>query len=142
MTKKEGRAKLCGVDAAPCKSCPYRQDVPSGVWAEEEYEKLKNYDGEIIDQLTKGAAGLFMCHQQTGNLCAGWIATHGVDNLLALRLHGHEVDAKVWSYRTKVPVFKSGQEAAEHGMAEIDEPGVKAQRVIERLVDKLDLDVD
>ena len=29
---------------SPCGSCPYRQDVPSGVWAASEYEKLPAYD--------------------------------------------------------------------------------------------------
>lgn len=132
-------ARQCGVAGAPCKSCPYRKDVPSGVWAPEEYEKLPKFDGEIIDQLQNGGAGLFMCHQQDGNLCAGWLATHGTDNLLALRLHGHEVKPEVWAYKTRAPVFKSGAEAAAHGMAEIEVPGVKAQRTIDRLVRKLDL---
>jgi hypothetical protein len=29
----------------------------------EEYEKLSKYDGEIIEQLEKGATSLFLCHQ-------------------------------------------------------------------------------
>jgi hypothetical protein len=28
----------------PCESCPYRKDVPSGVWSEGEYRKLPQYD--------------------------------------------------------------------------------------------------
>jgi len=136
---RAGEGRLCGVEKAPCKSCPYRKDVPSGVWAEEEYVKLPVYDGEIIDQLTKGGMGLFMCHQQDGNLCAGWLATHGADNLLALRLNGHKVQDKVWDYKTSVPVFASGAEAAAHGMAEIDEPSDKAMKVVSRLSSKLGL---
>nr|WP_280343300.1 DUF6283 family protein [Nocardia neocaledoniensis] len=27
----------------PCVSCPYRRDVPSGVWDFGEYEKLRGY---------------------------------------------------------------------------------------------------
>lgn len=133
MTKRGGE---CGVAKAPCKSCPYRQDVPSGVWAEEEYDKLPNYDGEIIEQVEKGGMGLFMCHQGDGNLCAGWLATHGTDNLLALRLHGGRVKAEVWGYKSPVPVFSSGAEAAAHGKAEIEEVGPRAQRTIQRLVRK------
>jgi hypothetical protein len=129
--------ELCGVMKAPCKSCPYRTDVPSGVWAAEEYQKLPSYDGEIIDQLQSGALGLFMCHQKDGNLCAGWLATHGTDNLLALRLQGDQVKEEVWDYESPVPVFKSGAEAAAHGLADIDAPGTKAGRTIDRLVRKL-----
>lgn len=123
-----------GVAKAPCKSCPYRRDVPSGVWHESEYDKLPRYDGEVISQLLAGAAGLFMCHQKDGHLCAGWIATHGVDNLLALRMS--PVAPEVWDYECPVPVFASGAEAAAHGMAEILNPAPLAQRTIGRLARK------
>ncbi len=126
----------CGVAKAPCKSCPYRRDVPSGIWHAHEYDKLPAYDGEIIDQLRAGAGGLFMCHQQDGCLCAGWLATHGPDNLLALRLSGHEVTKEVWDYTSPVPVFGSGAEAAAHGKADIETPGEKAQRTVGRLIRK------
>jgi hypothetical protein len=122
-----------GVMKAPCKSCPYRCDVPSGVWAENEYDKLPQYDGEIIEQLGKGGTALFLCHQRDNNLCAGWLATHGSDNLLAMRLHGHQVKEEVWGYESPVPVWSSGQEACDHGKAEIEEPGRKATKVIDRL---------
>jgi hypothetical protein len=59
------------VAKAPCKSCPYRRDVPSGIWHSSEYDKLPQYDGEIVDQLMKGGQALFDCHQRDGNLCAG-----------------------------------------------------------------------
>lgn len=126
----------CGVMKAPCKSCPYRQDVPSGVWHEEEYDKLPAYDGEIIQQLQAGATQLFMCHQRDGNLCAGWLATHGSDNLLALRLTREVLDAQVWGYESPVPVWSSGQEACDHGKREIDAPSAKASRIVDRLLDK------
>lgn len=129
----ESRAKA-SVAAAPCKSCPYRQDVPSGVWAAEEYDKLPRYDGEIIEQIAGGGAGLFMCHQGDGNLCAGWLACHGPHNLAALRLQGDQVNDDVWDYTTTVPVFSSGAEAADHGRAEIAAPSGRARRTIERLV--------
>ena len=35
MNKQEVRSQ-------PCSSCPYRKDVPSGVWAHHEYEKLRD----------------------------------------------------------------------------------------------------
>lgn len=124
---------------APCKTCPYRRDVPSGVWAAEEYAKLPDYDGDAIDQLNADAVGLFDCHQRDGNLCAGWLAAHGPENLLALRIAGPRVPHEVWFYKSPVPVFASGAEAAAHGMAKIDNPDPKACRAIDRLTRKLDL---
>lgn len=124
---------MIGVSKAPCKSCPYRLDVPSGVWHEDEYAKLPKYDGDIIDQLQAGASRLFMCHQQDGSLCAGWIAAHGSHNLLAMRLHGGGVTSAAWDYECPVAVFESGAEAATHGRAEIPSPGLRATRTIKRL---------
>jgi hypothetical protein len=118
---------------APCKSCPYRRDVPSGVWDQSEYDKLPAYDGEIIDQLNAGATGLFMCHQQDGRLCAGWVGCHGASNLLAARLSASKIYPTVWSYRTSVRLFASGAEAAAHGKRAIRRPGTKALRTIVRL---------
>lgn len=34
----------------PCASCPYRRDVPEGVWHPEEYSKLRAYDGSTGEQ--------------------------------------------------------------------------------------------
>jgi hypothetical protein len=128
------------VAKAPCKSCPYRCDVPSGVWAQHEYEKLPKYDGEIGEQVMNGAWGLFNCHQRDGNLCAGWLACHGADNLLAMRMTGEEIAPEVWAYESPVPIFDSGREAAEHGMRDIENPGVWAQSTINRLMRKLERD--
>lgn len=123
-----------GVAKAPCKSCPYRVDVPSGIWDASEYAKLPGYDGEIVDQLAAPALGLFLCHQQDGNLCAGWLACHGAHNLLAFRLHGRDVTPEAWNYATAVPVFRSGAEAAAHGAAGIQAPPQRAKAAIARLL--------
>ncbi len=122
--------------AAPCKSCPYRQDVPSGVWDESEYEKLPAYDGDMSAQALNGAVALFMCHQRDGRLCAGWVAAHGPHNLLALRFNAARVDPAVFNYQTTTPVFASGQEAYAHGVRDIDAPSAAATRVMRRLVRK------
>jgi Family of unknown function (DUF6283) len=116
----------------PCGSCPYRRDVPSGLWSAEEYDKLPDYDGEMWMQPHQ----LFLCHQQDGCLCGGWLLAHGVDNLVALRLHAHTLDPSVWSYASDVPCFASGAEAAAHGKAEIDNPSPAALRMIDGLVRK------
>lgn len=122
--------------AAPCKSCPYRQDVPSGVWDQSEYDKLPGYDGGMIDQLAAGTAGVFMCHQQDGRLCAGWVACHGAENLVAFRFRGAEAHPDVWDYATKVPVFESGRAARNHGMRDLESPGPQARKTIDRLLRK------
>lgn len=121
------------VSPAPCKSCPYRQDVPSGVWAASEYEKLPAYDGDMLQQAFAGALGLFMCHQRDNSLCAGWLACHGPENLLAMRLHHERVEPETFAYETDVPVFASGEAAAAHGLADIEQPGADAERVMARL---------
>ena len=119
----------------PCQSCPYRRDVPSGVWSQEEYEKLVRYDEPTYAQ----PQGMFQCHQNgreddRARLCAGWVATHG-DQSLALRLAvvRGQVDPAVMDYTTDVPLFGSGVEAAEHGMAEIDCPGPQARVLIDKI---------
>jgi hypothetical protein len=120
----------------PCGTCPYRQDVPSGVWAPEEYAKLPPYDGETITQ----PMGLFLCHQADGRLCAGWCGTHDMEENFALRLHAHGMDyatlTAALDYSTEVPLWASGQEAHDHGMAEVENPSTEARRKIDRLLQK------
>lgn len=123
--------------AAPCGTCPYRRDVPSGVWDSSEYAKLPGYDGEIIDQLTAGALGLFFCHQNDGHLCAGWAGCHNMNHTLATRLH--DVDPSTFNYVSPVPLFGSGAEAAKHGLRDVDNPSPEALRAIEKLERKLGL---
>jgi Family of unknown function (DUF6283) len=122
----------------PCGSCPYRRDVPSGVWNEEEYEKLPHYDLETFDQ----PPSVFLCHQQNGRLCAGWTGCHDMDESLAFRfavmngaIDPEEIDA-ILSYTTSSPLFSSGAEAAAHGRAEIDAPGPRAAKTINKLIER------
>jgi hypothetical protein len=118
----------------PCAFCPYRRDVPSGVWSHEEYEKLRAYDGDILDQMRAGGHMLFMCHQADGQLCAGWAGHRSLsDDLLAVRLHLHELDASVLDYEAPVPLFSSGAEAADHGQAELEYPSDAACGAIEKI---------
>lgn len=126
---------MIGPAPNPCESCPYRRDVPSGVWSAQEYDKLRRYDAETYDQ----PGGLFQCHQhgqddQRARLCAGWVACHGVE-LLALRLAiaRRRVDPAVMDYTTRVPVFGSGSEAAAHGMRDIARPGAAARALIDKI---------
>lgn len=122
------------VRQSPCSSCPYRRDVPSGIWAVSEYEKLPGYDGETWTQAEAGATGLFSCHRTPDFLCAGWVGCHDMHSVLALRLHWRLVDVNaVIDYVSPVPLFSSGAEAAAHGMRDIDEPGEAAQAKVEQL---------
>jgi hypothetical protein len=131
-------ANVRGPAKAPCGSCPYRRDVPSGVWDASEYAKLPDYDAPTALQ----PPGLFLCHQADGRVCAGWAGCHDGNELLALRLAAlqgmspQEI-AATRGYTSPVPLFGSGREAAEHGMAGIDDPGPKARRAIERLAPKV-----
>jgi hypothetical protein len=130
-----------GPAKSPCGTCPYRRDVPSGVWDASEYAKLPPYDAPTALQ----PAGLFLCHQGDRRVCAGWAACHDTDELLALRLAsatgGMSPDEVVATrnYVSPVPLFRSGREAANHGMANIDHPGPRARRATDRLRVKVNL---
>lgn len=121
---------------SPCGSCPYRQDVPSGVWDEDEYAKLPLFDKETFDQ----PPSVFMCHQQDGRLCAGWVAVHDMVNNFGMRMalslgriDPSDADA-IYDYSTTVPLFDSGVEAAKHGLASVEDPDEKARRIVRKLV--------
>ncbi|MEU2955934.1 DUF6283 family protein [Streptomyces xanthochromogenes] len=126
--------------ARPCESCPYRPDVPSGVWAHHEYEKLRRYDAATGEQPT----GLFQCHQTDAEstdrrLCAGWVGSHDATHLLALRigiLTGTIDDATYQAaleYVSPIPLFATGNEAADHGQARLTEPSTAADRLITKI---------
>ncbi len=116
----------------PCASCPYRLDVPSGVWEAEEYAKLERYDGDAIGQSPR----VFMCHQADGYVCSGWLGhREHPEDLFAVRLAGlaGRLDESCLDYTTDVPLFRSGREAAEHGMASIRRPGEDAVVLISKI---------
>lgn len=119
--------------ARPCGSCPYRQDVPSGIWALDEYVKLPDYDAETPYQ----PPGVFMCHQQDGRACAGWVGCHDMDENLALRIAastGAVADPDAFrDYTTPTPLWDSGADAAAHGAKGIADPDADARRVIAKL---------
>ncbi len=122
------------VRKSPCPSCPYRLDVPSGVWHPEEYARLASYDGDMLSQALAGAFGLFFCHQADGNLCAGWAGCHDMTETLAARLSTADLDPAVFAYESPVPLFASGAEAAAHGMRDAEKPGAEALAMIRKIV--------
>lgn len=133
-------ADLMGPPAPrPCQSCPYRRDVPSGVWDSTEYTKLRDYDHPTPQQ----PIALFQCHQTDATssirrICAGWAGCHGQE-LLALRLavRTGRISAATYTaainYQSPVTLFASGTEAAEHGAADIEQPTTAARRAIEKI---------
>lgn len=117
----------------PCGSCPYRRDVPSGVWSGEEYDKLPPFDNPD-ESFT-----VFMCHQADKRLCAGWVGCHDMDNMIGLRLaasagmlSSEELEL-ARNYVSPVPLFANGAEAAAHGHGEIANPSPAARRTIDKL---------
>lgn len=122
----------------PCPSCPYRKDVPSGVWAEEEYVKLYGYDLDTPFQ----PPGAFYCHLSDGRLCSGWVGCHDMNESLGLRLaammgHLSEADVKAaLDYSSPVELFESGEAAADHGRHEITTPSPAARLVVDKLTSR------
>lgn len=119
----------------PCSSCPYRRDVPSGLWTAAEYDRLPPFDGDTGEQAMAGAFGLFHCHQQPQHLCAGWTGCHDMQHNLAVRMHARDLDIDaVLGYESPVPLFTSGAEAAAHGKRDLAAPGPAARRKIRQLL--------
>ena len=120
------------VRSQPCTACPYRCDVPSGIWSYEEYEKLRGYDEPTGDQ----PLATFHCHATPEHLCHGWAVVH--------TSRGHEFDLlalRFWPVEGPIPepgvaLFPSGNEAADHGQMEIATPSSEATETVERLTRK------
>lgn len=131
--------ELIRINRSPCVSCPYRKDVPSGIWDKSEYEKIKPYDNETFRQ----PPSVFMCHQTDGSLCRGWLDCHGYE-LIAMRLaclRGKISPAeanKALGEKPFVPIFPTAAAAAKHGLKAIKRPSRKAQL----LMDKIELKRD
>lgn len=115
----------------PCSTCPYRRDVPSGIWAAAEYDLLPMFDGETGEQAMKGAFHVFRCHQRDGNLCAGWVGCHDMRHNLAIRMNPKVDHDSCLDYVCPVPLFGSGLEAAEHGKRDLLNPSPAALAKVE-----------
>jgi hypothetical protein len=95
-----------------------------------------HYDAPISRQ----PATVLVCHlnpqESDLSVCAGWAGCHNRDESLALRIASAretltpEVVAAVRDYRSPVPLFASGAEAADHGQADVACPGGDALEVI------------
>lgn len=127
----------------PCESCPYRQDVPPGVWHLSEYRKLIEYDKPTGEQ----PVALFQCHQndpgdESARICGGWAGVHGQEALaLRMAIASGAIDPDTgmaaMDYQSPVPLFASGAEAAAHGI--MDDPGPEAQAIMAKIRQRRDL---
>jgi hypothetical protein len=90
--------------------------------------------------------GLFGCHEDDETLCSGWVGCHDMDENLAIRIavtSGHIAESdlnEVLDYESPVALWESGAAAAEHGLSGIDEPDAKAQKYIDKMIQKRGLD--
>lgn len=132
----------------PCSSCPYRQDVPSGVWTEHEYAKLPDYDHDTSSQPML----VFQCHQNgleddRARMCAGWAGVHKDPPLMALRIGlvtgqlDEDTFVAAMDYESPVPLFESGLEAYEHGIEDIDDPSPQACALVMEIARKRGLEL-
>lgn len=125
---------------SPCTSCPYRKDVPSGVWHKSEYEKLREYDEPPRGSSEIPATALFLCHQtpeigqQTA--CRGWLTVHCESVAVRLAVLKGDVTPEQVYAEVKEPLYKSGNEAADAGIKQIKRPGKKARKIVARLAGK------
>lgn len=119
------------VRSSPCIACPYRKDVPSGVWAQHEYDKLRDYDLPTPQQ----PMATFACHATPELHCNGWAVVHNTrgheNELLALRIWPARVPAA-----SPVPLFESGNAAADHGERDVEHPSTEARARVELLMRK------
>lgn len=116
------------VPANPCSTCPYRKDVPSGVWAREEYDKLPQWDDPM------NFAGTFLCHQADRKaICRGWAEVHGNNfNCRVAVSLAHNISEEPSRY----PLYKSGAEARRAGIKALDKPSAKACAAISKIIAK------
>lgn len=123
--------ELC-VNKNPCSSCPYRKDVPLGIWEAVEYEKLRAYDNN-------GSFAAFLCHHSTNGketVCKGWLVVH-VESVAVrlLVIKGAIPDESRYDIPT-VPLYGSGNEAADAGEAGIKKPSGAAKEVMKKISKK------
>lgn len=122
-----------------CTTCPYRRDTPPGIWAPEEYERLRDYDAEI-HELANPIDGLkiFHCHQESitnqPTICRGWLSVHGGSSAVGLAVSLGAIEPEDVPPEPEPLYYATGNEAADAGLAGVDEPTDEAQRAMDRLI--------
>lgn len=119
----------------PCRECPFRRDVPPGIWRPSEYRKLPLYDDQ------KPELAVFHCHQENATgvptVCRGWLAVFGYDAIaVRVAVSRGQIPPEEVGRPCAVPLYASGAEACAAGLAGVPSPTAPARRAIERLVAK------
>lgn len=138
MTNDDPEQRKLAPRKTPCATCPYRKNVPQGIWDWEEYSKLERYDAETGEQ----PPNLFMCHQGEGDICMGWWSCGGQPfEMLAARLAviRGEIDLEELDNITSVPLHETHTAAAGHGYGGVNNPDARARRAIDKIVAKRNL---
>lgn len=103
--------------------------MASGVWAHEEYEKLRMYDNNECFHM-------FLCHQSTvaGHqiACKGFLNVHQESVAVRLALLKEEISPDSFT-PTKCELHESGNAAADFGERDIKHPKTKAKKTIKKL---------
>ncbi len=120
----------------PCNTCPYRRDVPAGIWAANEYEKLPQYDGDAIDMI----GSIFHCHQENATgidtVCRGWLSVHADSVPVRVAVMQGWLTPEQRDAEVNVPLFASGAEACKAGLAGVKTPDEAACLAVEKLAKK------
>ncbi len=79
------------IEKRPCRTCPYRTDVPVGTWHAEEFVKLLKNDRKDADALHPTLGATYGCHKYgkvdgEKSFCAGWLLDQRRRNYPALQL--------------------------------------------------------
>lgn len=115
-----------------CSTCPYRRDTPPGVWAPEEYEKLRSFDREPSEDLD--CLRTFHCHQGTvtGTLtvCRGWLDVHQDSVAVRLAAMNGAIAMEDIPDEHDALYYASGNEAADAGLAGVDDKSAAADKAI------------
>ena len=123
----------------PCASCPYRTDVPSGVWHYDEYEKLRAYDEDPgdPDKAIAAIGHVFLCHQPVEDaqaVCRGWAEVHYDTPAVRMAMMTGAIDPETLREPPEgVTFFPSGAAAADHGQEHIDAPDDGACAAIDKV---------
>lgn len=143
------------VPRVACGSCPYRRDTPSGVWAAEHYELLREMDSRRVIDLPypdgKGGTvtlptnnpnlATFHCHQENATgcptICRGWLSVERHSIGARLLVATGAIDPEDVPTEDESDIYYStGTEASEAGLVDIEEPGPEAERLMQRLMHK------
>jgi hypothetical protein len=123
---------------APCTTCPYRRDVPAGIWAREEYLKLPGYDRQPFGGVESLAT--FHCHQEPEigkpTVCRGWLSVHA--DSVAVRIARFQglitkEDMATIPIHAEPNLYSTGADACRAGLKGVRRPGKKARSAIEKL---------